>query len=73
MVGKVVQGMIWCQDRFASLSLMHSTDILKLSDETDLDLLNNAMETMVKHYTAELLPVAAQLTARLVSGDGPFY
>lgn len=25
------------------------------------------METMVKHYSAELLPVAAQLTARLVS------
>ncbi|KAF8510510.1 ARM repeat-containing protein [Hysterangium stoloniferum] len=40
-------------------------DILKLSDETDLELLNDVMETMVKHYTAELLPVAAQLTARL--------
>ena len=48
-------------------------DILKLSDETDLDLLNNAMETMVKHYTAELLPVAAQLTARLVSNFIPVY
>ncbi|KAF8576887.1 ARM repeat-containing protein [Ramaria rubella] len=40
-------------------------DILKLSDETDLELLNNVMETMVKHYSTELLPVAAQLTARL--------
>lgn len=42
-------------------------DLLKLSDETDLDILNNCMETMVEKYHAELLPVAGQLTARLVS------
>ncbi|KIJ55033.1 hypothetical protein M422DRAFT_201012 [Sphaerobolus stellatus SS14] len=40
-------------------------DVLKLSDETDLDLLNHVMESMVKHYTNELLPVAAELTTRL--------
>ncbi|KII90665.1 hypothetical protein PLICRDRAFT_52383 [Plicaturopsis crispa FD-325 SS-3] len=40
-------------------------DLLKLSDETDLDILNNSMETIVEHYQTELMPVAAQLTARL--------
>ena len=41
--------------------------LLKLSEETDLDILNSCMETMVDRYQAELLPVAAELTARLVS------
>lgn len=40
-------------------------DLLKLSDETDLDLLNRSMEVVVELYQAELLPVAAQLTSRL--------
>ncbi|KAL5482877.1 NMD5 [Sanghuangporus weigelae] len=40
-------------------------DFLKLSDETDLDILNNCMETLVEKFHAELLPVAGQLTARL--------
>lgn len=40
-------------------------DLLKLSDETDLDILNSSMETMVEYFQDELLPVAAQLTARL--------
>ncbi|TDL17754.1 ARM repeat-containing protein [Rickenella mellea] len=40
-------------------------DLLKLSDETDLDVLNSCMETMVERYYNELLPVASQLTARL--------
>ncbi|GJE91719.1 ARM repeat-containing protein [Phanerochaete sordida] len=39
--------------------------LLKLSEETDLDILNNCMETMVDQYQTELLPVAAELTARL--------
>lgn len=40
--------------------------LLKLAEETDLDILNSCMETMVEHYHTELLPVAAELTARLV-------
>ncbi|KAJ7464732.1 armadillo-type protein [Mycena galericulata] len=40
-------------------------DLLKLSDETDLDILNRSMEVMVEAFQTELLPVAAQLTARL--------
>ncbi|KAI5123131.1 hypothetical protein M0805_000834 [Coniferiporia weirii] len=40
-------------------------DLLKLSDETDLDILNTCMETMVEKFHTELLPVAAQLTVRL--------
>ncbi|KAF9451856.1 ARM repeat-containing protein [Macrolepiota fuliginosa MF-IS2] len=40
-------------------------DLLKLSDETDLDILNRSMEVMVDQFQTELLPVAAQLTARL--------
>ena len=45
--------------------------LLKLSEETDLDILNSCMETMVDRYQTELLPVAADLTARLVSCDIP--
>jgi hypothetical protein len=41
-------------------------DLLKMSDETDLDILNRSMEVMVEAFQTELLPVAAQLTARLV-------
>jgi len=37
-----------------------------MSDETDLDILNNSMEIMVDQFQTELLPVAAMLTARLV-------
>lgn len=36
-----------------------------MSDETDLNILNNSMEVMVNQYHKELLPVAAQLTAHL--------
>ncbi|KAF9222983.1 ARM repeat-containing protein [Gyrodon lividus] len=39
--------------------------LLKLSDETDLDLLNSSMESMVEQFKDELLPVATELTARL--------
>ncbi|RPD62608.1 ARM repeat-containing protein [Lentinus tigrinus ALCF2SS1-7] len=39
--------------------------LLKLSEETDLDILNHCMEAMVETYQTELLPVAADLTARL--------
>lgn len=41
-------------------------DLLVLSDETDLEILNNSLETMAEQFQTELLPVAAQLTARLV-------
>ncbi|KAG0693928.1 hypothetical protein DFH29DRAFT_1037552, partial [Suillus ampliporus] len=37
-------------------------DLLKLSDETDLDILNHSMEAMVDRFQNELLPVASQLT-----------
>ncbi|KAJ3711727.1 armadillo-type protein [Lentinula raphanica] len=40
-------------------------DLLKMSDETDLDILNHSMEVMVEQFQEELLPVAAQLTSRL--------
>ncbi|PSR70855.1 hypothetical protein PHLCEN_2v13296 [Hermanssonia centrifuga] len=39
--------------------------LLKLAEETDLDMLNSCMETMVDRYQTELMPVAAELTARL--------
>jgi hypothetical protein len=40
---------------------------LHLSEETDLDLLNLAMDKMVEYFQEELIPVAAQLTERLVN------
>ncbi|KAG2742745.1 hypothetical protein P692DRAFT_20879278 [Suillus brevipes Sb2] len=49
-----------------SLILMEAVaDLLKLSDETDLDILNHSMEAMVDWFKTELLSVASQLTARL--------
>jgi hypothetical protein len=48
------------------------SDLLKLSDETDLDILNHSMEVMVHCFQDELLPVAAQLTARLVRVERDF-
>ena len=41
-------------------------DLLTLSDETDLDILNHSMEVMAEQFQTELLPVATLLTARLV-------
>ena len=49
-----------------NFKLNGSQDMLKLSDETDLDVLNHMMEVIVEAYSKELLPVASQLTARLV-------
>ncbi|KAJ7578155.1 armadillo-type protein [Mycena floridula] len=40
-------------------------DLLSLADETDLEILNHSMEVMVNQFHSELMPVAAQLTARL--------
>ncbi|KAG1759420.1 von Willebrand factor type A domain-containing protein [Suillus occidentalis] len=40
-------------------------DLLKLSDETVLEILNHSMETIVHRFKTELPPVALQLTARL--------
>jgi importin-7 len=48
------------------VAIYRRADLLKLTDETDLDILNRSMEVMVEAFQTELLPVAAQLTARLV-------
>ncbi|KAL1728536.1 armadillo-type protein [Schizophyllum commune] len=42
-------------------------DLLKLSEETDLDVLNHCMEVMVDNFQDELMPVATQLAQRLCS------
>jgi hypothetical protein len=49
------------------ISMVAVADRLKLSDETDLEILNHNMETIVDRFKTELLPMASQLTARLVS------
>ena len=41
-------------------------DLLTLSDETDLDILNHSMEVMAEEFQTELSPVATLLSARLV-------
>lgn len=46
--------------------MIYSIDLLKLCDETDLDILGHTMDTMVQTFQAQVLPVAGQLTARLV-------
>ncbi|KIK37329.1 hypothetical protein CY34DRAFT_15775 [Suillus luteus UH-Slu-Lm8-n1] len=42
-----------------------SANLLKLSDETVLEILNHSMETIIDRFKTELLPVASQLIARL--------
>ncbi|KIY51516.1 ARM repeat-containing protein [Fistulina hepatica ATCC 64428] len=42
-------------------------DLLQLSEDTDLDVLNQCMDVVVENFQEELLPVATQLTARLVA------
>ncbi|KAL0577930.1 Nonsense-mediated mRNA decay protein 5 [Marasmius crinis-equi] len=39
--------------------------LLKLCDQTDLDILNHSMEVMINQFTAELLPVTDQLVRSL--------
>jgi len=64
-VGKIVQGMKFTSVT-ASLLICVPSDLLKLSDETDMDVLNSCMEAMVEHFDKELMPVSTQLTQRLV-------
>ncbi|KAG2125287.1 hypothetical protein BD769DRAFT_1737516 [Suillus cothurnatus] len=47
------------------LLVVHNSDLLKLSDEMDLNILNHSMEAMVDQFQNELPPMASQLTARL--------
>jgi len=41
-------------------------DLLKLCDETELESLNSSLKAIVAYYQEELLPVAVDLTVRLV-------
>ncbi len=64
MIGKVVQGL---EFHFCDEDVTHvPSEVLKLSEETDLDVLNHTMEVIVEQFHNELLPVATQLTTRLV-------
>jgi hypothetical protein len=65
-VGKVIQGMLLSLPELAPPPIPSVIDLLKLSDETDLEILNHSMEVMVDCFQTELLPVATQLAARLV-------
>lgn len=42
------------------------SDLLKLCDETELESLNSSLKAIVAYYQEELLPVAVDLTVRLV-------
>ncbi len=65
-VGKVIQSTSELYTHMRQRLTLFFLALLKLSEETDLDILNSCMETMVDRYQTELLPVAADLTARLV-------
>lgn len=41
-------------------------DLLRLCDETELESLNSSLKAIVAYYQEELLPVAVELTRRLV-------
>lgn len=47
------------------------TDMVKLCDETELDILNHCMDILVQTFHEELHPVAAQLVDRLVRISRP--
>jgi hypothetical protein len=73
-VGKVVQGGSRPNSLMYSLSsIMVLTDPFKLSDETDLDIINHTMDAMVDLFQNELRPVASQLTARRASALSSSY
>ncbi|QRW20489.1 importin beta N-terminal domain [Rhizoctonia solani] len=40
--------------------------LLKIADETDLDVLTTAMQTFVEQFSEDLVPIAVQLTTRLI-------
>ncbi|CAE6520075.1 unnamed protein product [Rhizoctonia solani] len=40
--------------------------LLKMADETDLDVLTAAMQTFVEQFSEDLVPIAVQLTTRLI-------
>jgi hypothetical protein len=48
-------------------------DLLRFTDEMDLDILNRSMEVMVEEYQEELMPVAAELAGRLVGTTRSFF
>ncbi|KAG8702616.1 hypothetical protein FRC08_003362 [Ceratobasidium sp. 394] len=41
-------------------------DLLKIANETDLDLLTTAMQKFVGHFSEDLMPISVQLTSRLI-------
>ncbi|KAG9098720.1 hypothetical protein FRC06_006040 [Ceratobasidium sp. 370] len=41
-------------------------DLLKIANETDLDLLMTAMQKFVGHFSEDLMPISVQLTSRLI-------
>ncbi|KAH7322034.1 ARM repeat-containing protein [Rhizoctonia solani] len=41
-------------------------DLLKMADATDLDVLTAAMQTFVEQFSEDLVPIAVQLTTRLI-------
>ncbi|KAG8724819.1 hypothetical protein FRC09_013780 [Ceratobasidium sp. 395] len=41
-------------------------DLLKLANETDLDILTTAMQTFVEYFAEDLVPISVQLTTRLI-------
>ncbi|ELU39618.1 karyopherin [Rhizoctonia solani AG-1 IA] len=59
-----------CAISFPSVELARLTTcisgLLKIADETDLDVLTTAMQTFVEQFSEDLVPIAVQLTTRLI-------
>jgi len=64
-IGKLVQGENRCTSLRVADTYLRS-DLLKLCDETELESLNSSLKAIVAYYQEELLPVAVDLTVRLV-------
>ena len=64
-IGKLVQGENHDTSPCVADINLHS-DLLKLCDETELESLNSSLKAIVAYYQEELLPVAVDLTVRLV-------
>jgi hypothetical protein len=70
-IGKLVQGnKCYTPPRVAYTYVR--LDLLKLCDETELESLNSSLKAIVAYYHEELLPVAVELTIRLVRDSSMF-
>jgi hypothetical protein len=62
----------WCNSllcALSSLTVFDASELLKLTNEIDMDTLVDAMETLVELFSEQLTPFAVELCTSLVSKE----